>query len=126
VTSAKVRLTRATSPDGAARVDGGAAHTRLGLFAELTRALRLPDYFGRNWDALVDVLRDRLAEGDLVIVVDNAAQLLIHEPPAQLGTLLAVLDDVADDDELTLLLRCAAEEEAALAARLQAASAAIN
>jgi RNAse (barnase) inhibitor barstar len=28
------------------------------LFDALTRALRLPDYFGRNWDALDECLRD--------------------------------------------------------------------
>ena len=31
---------------------------RTGLFAALRRGLRLPKYFGENWDALSDCLRD--------------------------------------------------------------------
>ena len=35
------------------------AKDRTGLFAELDRALKLPEHFGHNWDALADVLEDR-------------------------------------------------------------------
>jgi hypothetical protein len=35
------------------------AHDRAALFAELDKALRLPEHFGHNWDALADVLEDR-------------------------------------------------------------------
>ena len=37
----------------------GHAKDRTALFAELDRALKLPEHFGRNWDALADVMEDR-------------------------------------------------------------------
>jgi RNAse (barnase) inhibitor barstar len=40
-------------------VDLGKAKDRATLFAELDRALALPDHFGHNFDALADVLEDR-------------------------------------------------------------------
>ena len=41
-----------------APVDLSHAKDRTELFAELDRALELPEHFGRNWDALADVLED--------------------------------------------------------------------
>ncbi|MFE9202357.1 barstar family protein [Micromonospora sp. NPDC007230] len=70
---------------------GAAARTRAGLFDALATALPLPDYFGRNWDALADVLADRLDTGPLTLVVRDAGELLAEEPPTQLGILLDVL-----------------------------------
>jgi hypothetical protein len=52
------------------------------LFEQFDRGLRFPDYFGWNWDALSDCLRDLAwfsADGYL-IVVTNAAHLLADEP----------------------------------------------
>ena len=40
-------------------VDLAKAKDKATLFAELDRALALPDHFGHNWDALADVLEDR-------------------------------------------------------------------
>ncbi|MFO1323474.1 MAG: barstar family protein [Burkholderiales bacterium] len=42
-----------------AAVDLTHAKDRTALFAELDRALKLPEHFGHNWDALADVLEDR-------------------------------------------------------------------
>ncbi|MCW3816964.1 barstar family protein [Micromonospora sp. DR5-3] len=74
---------------------GADARTRAGLFDALATALPLPDYFGGNWDALADVLADRLDTGPLALVVRDAGELLVEEPPAQLATLLDVLGQVA-------------------------------
>ncbi|MEU4365776.1 barstar family protein [Micromonospora chersina] len=76
-------------------VAAAAARTRAGLYEALARAVPLPAWFGRNWDALADVLADRLDAGPLTLVVRDAADLLADEPPAQLGTLLDVLGGVA-------------------------------
>ena len=42
-----------------ATAEFGHAKDRAALFAELDRALKLPEHFGHNWDALADVLEDR-------------------------------------------------------------------
>ncbi|MGW3120021.1 barstar family protein [Streptomyces sp. NPDC001107] len=50
---------------------------KAGLMDRCARDLRLPDYFGRNWDALADVLSDTglwpegAAEQGLLVVVRN-------------------------------------------------------
>ena len=42
-----------------AQIDLGKAKDKATLFAEVDRALALPEHFGHNWDALADVLEDR-------------------------------------------------------------------
>ncbi|MGW6915846.1 barstar family protein [Kitasatospora sp. NPDC054939] len=82
-------------------VHGGRCRTRAALFDEWARVLGFPDYFGRNWDAFEECLADTLRPpgggetGPLLVLVSAAEGLLADEPPAQLATLLAVLDAVA-------------------------------
>jgi RNAse (barnase) inhibitor barstar len=96
-------LTISTGPAPAV-VDGRLCRTRAAFFAEVARVLRFPGYFGHNWDALTDCLRDVLSADDLALTVDHAEDLLSAEPPGQFATLLAVLADAADSG-LTLTLR---------------------
>ena len=58
-----------------APVDLGKAHDRATLFAEIDSALKLPEHFGHNWDALADVLEDRdwLGRHGIVVVLAHAA-----------------------------------------------------
>ena len=58
-----------------ATVDLAHAKDRAALFAELDRALKLPEHFGHNWDALADVLEDRdwLGKTGRVIVFHGSA-----------------------------------------------------
>ncbi|MFI6600557.1 barstar family protein [Nonomuraea sp. NPDC050536] len=109
-------LTVSTSPAPAV-VDGRACRTRAAFFEEVARALRLPDYFGRNWDALTDSLRDT---GPVALVVEHAEELLGAEPPEQFATLLAVLADAAENG-LTLTLRTDPAHEDLLQQRAAAA-----
>ena len=100
-------LTVSTGP-ATAVVDGRACRTRAAFFEEVARALRLPDYFGRNWDALTDSLRDT---GPVALVVEHAEDLLGAEPPAQFATLLAVFAGAAGNGfTLTLHTDLAHEE----------------
>ncbi len=62
-------------------LDGPAS--REALFAELDRGLRFPSYFGRNWDALIEVL----AFSD---PVDDRPVLLIWHDPAALDAMARV------------------------------------
>jgi hypothetical protein len=66
-------------------VDGKAA-----LMDALARALELPDWFGRNWDALDEVL------GDLSWITEREVALVHEELPhlgAGLPTYLTILSD---------------------------------
>ncbi|MBQ1067839.1 barstar family protein [Micromonospora sp. D75] len=90
-----------SEPDGVP-VSGVAGRTRAGLHEALAGALDLPDWYGRNWDALADALADRLDAGPLTVVVSDAAYLLADEPPAQRGTLPDVLGAVAAGGHATL------------------------
>ncbi|MFI7633303.1 barstar family protein [Nonomuraea sp. NPDC049400] len=109
-------LTVSTGPAPAV-VDGRACRTRAAFFEEVARALRFPGYFGRNWDALTDCLRDT---GAVALFVEHAEELLDAEPPEQFATLLAVLADAAESG-LTVTLRTDPAHEAALRQRAAAA-----
>jgi len=63
--------------------------TRNALFDALMKQLSLPAYFGRNWDALSECLRDLhwLAEGRVVLVHADIPPL----PPGDLHQYLDVL-----------------------------------
>jgi RNAse (barnase) inhibitor barstar len=78
-------------PDG---IDGHASRTRAGFFREVARMLQFPDYFGHNWDAFRDCLRDLHRP---TIIVARADELLLDEDPRQLTILLDVLADAAKD-----------------------------
>ena len=65
-----------------ATVDLAHAKDRTALFAELDRALKLPEHFGHNWDALADVLEDRdwLGKSGRVIVLHGSAAYRREHP----------------------------------------------
>ncbi len=62
------------------------------LFESMARALALPEWFGRNWDALEDVL------GDLSWREGDGHVLVFHSSPAgeELGILTDVLRSTAE------------------------------
>ncbi|WBB76215.1 barstar family protein [Micromonospora sp. WMMD1128] len=108
-------------------VPGAATRTRAALHDTLAVAMSLPDWYGRNWDALADaladVLTDRIGPDPLTLVVRDAANLLADEPPAQLGTFLDVLGAAAAGGHasLRLVLRDTPERLSALRDRIAAA-----
>lgn len=62
-----------------ARLDGRELREPASLFAAFARELAFPGYFGHNWDALVDCLRDWHGHGadtnDLAVLIDKADAL---------------------------------------------------
>ena len=77
--------------------DLGKARDRATLFAELDRALKLPDHFGHNFDALADVLEDRewLGTTGRVIALAHAAGYR-KEHPNDWATLEELLAEAAE------------------------------
>ena len=63
-------------------LDGNIAATRAGFFQDIARALRFPDYFGHNWDAVYDCLTDFnwLPASGYVLIVDGFDHLAMNEP----------------------------------------------
>ncbi|GAA1822296.1 barstar family protein [Planosporangium flavigriseum] len=119
-----LRVTSGEPPAGATYVAGSACRTRADLFTEFASALRFPEYFGHNWDALVDCLSEVADRAPLTLGVDDAVQLLADEPAAELTTLLAALDGVARraPGRLEVLLRAGPADEPALRQRIAAAA----
>ena len=74
-------------------LDGAQARDKAAFMTAIARALRFPDYFGHNWDALVDCL-DELHWRDepIVLVVDHGDELLA-DAPGEIDTLLGVIDE---------------------------------
>jgi RNAse (barnase) inhibitor barstar len=86
---------RVTRADEVAEAAAGLALARIrfdtkdALLRNIAAALRFPDWFGRNWDALEDCLCD-LQGGGHVLVFDQA------QPGEDLGVLIEVLRSSAE------------------------------
>lgn len=65
------------------------------LMKALAAALQLPDYFGHNWNALADCLRDLhwLSEHTVYLIHEALPEL----PPADLAEYLSVLAEAVRD-----------------------------
>lgn len=60
----------------------GNARDEKSLLRDLGPALLLPDYYGENWDALDECLRDLEADAVTVLLVESAAALWSAAPEA--------------------------------------------
>lgn len=69
--------------------------SKAALLEALSVALRLPDYFGGNWDALDECIRDLswLPSGNVVL---RHKDLPMPEDRASLSTYLAILKDAVE------------------------------
>lgn len=78
---------------------GSAMRTRDELFSELASSLSFPAYFGRNWNALKDLLTDHawLPASGYVLIISEANELLAAESASELQLLLRVIRLVADE-----------------------------
>ena len=103
-----------TSDPALAVVDGHACRTRAAFFREAARALEFPAYFGHNWDAFLDCLRD-LDRPALIVV--HADELLVDEDPRQ----FAILFEILSEQELPTTLTASPGGLPTLQARLAAA-----
>jgi len=78
-------------------VRGAKCRTAVALFREFARALKFPDYFGHNWDALEECLADLewLPAKGYVLAVTEAEQVLIKAED-DYSTFLEVLRDAGE------------------------------
>lgn len=76
--------------------------TRDGLFKALRCELRLPSYFGCNWDALSDCLRDLswINQHRVVLVHAELPQLSEDELSMYLDVLAECVDDWGSSDDI--------------------------
>ena len=78
-------------------VDLRKAKDKATLFGELDRALKLPEHFGHNWDALADVIEDRdwLGKKGRVIALTHSAEYR-KDHPTDWATLESILSEAAE------------------------------
>lgn len=79
-------------------VDLGGCGDKAALMQAFAQALQLPEGFGHNWDALADVLRDRLgAEDERRILLICGTDSLQSASPPDHAMLREVISDLADE-----------------------------
>ncbi len=82
---------------GYALVDLGKAKDKATLFGAIDHALKLPEHFGHNWDALADVLEDRdwLGKKGRVVTLTHAGEFR-KDHPTEWATLEDILAEAAE------------------------------
>ncbi|MFD8007935.1 barstar family protein [Streptomyces mirabilis] len=96
-TDSTIPVAHALPPTGliySARMQGHEMRDSDGVFTQFYEALRLPDYFGWNWDALRDCLRDLhwISATHFLLTIDDADAVL-SENPEERETLFQALND---------------------------------
>jgi RNAse (barnase) inhibitor barstar len=77
---------------------GAKSRTAADFFNECSAALQFPDYFGENWDALDECLRDlEWLPGDAYLLVFSQADLLLDREAVELSALLKVLEHAGEE-----------------------------
>lgn len=75
---------------------GPGAGNKQELFGRLKIGLSLPDYFGANWDALEESLRDfEIGQNTGFLLVFGSADALLRLPASDRRTLVSILDEAA-------------------------------
>ncbi|MCX5965691.1 MAG: barstar family protein [Cyanobacteria bacterium] len=77
--------------------NGRKAQGEASYFTELAKIFEFPDYFGGNWDAVVDCLTDlEWEEGDCIMVLYSAADRLAKAEPLSWKTMMEIWQRVVD------------------------------
>lgn len=96
-TDSSLSVARALPPTGliySARMRGQEMHDSDGVFTQFYEALRLPDYFGWNWNALRDCLTDLhwINAKHFLITIDDA-DVALSESTEEREILFRALND---------------------------------
>ncbi|MEP2946468.1 MAG: barstar family protein [Lentilitoribacter sp.] len=78
---------------------GDKMRTYEGLYSEYSDAFNFPNYFGKNLNALIDVLTDLswLNYSKYVVYIQDSEKFLADEPPQNLQNILAIMEEVGQD-----------------------------
>lgn len=110
-------------------LDGKGMGGKEGVFTEFAAALSFPNYFGKNWDAFDECVKDLgwLPAAGYVLVVSEAAELL-RDDLKEMPILISVLDGAgeswaaaADPRPFHVAFGCSPEYEGVMEQRLGAA-----
>jgi len=99
--NAGLRLVSALPPAGSiavVRLDGAKMLEVHDVFEQFSGALRFPAYFGWNWDALSDCLRDlSWWPADCYLIIVDRAEEMLKGSPEERAVLFAVLSRAVRD-----------------------------
>lgn len=76
-------------------IDLSNVHSKSALIEAIGVGLNLPDYFGRNFDALEECLRDLKEDKGWLLIFENADDLL-RVPSSELSTFVSILADTVE------------------------------
>lgn len=111
-------------------IRGAKSGTAAEFFDECGAAMQFPDYFGENWDALLDCLTDlEWLPGDAYLLVVTQGDLVLDREADQLRALLEVWENAAEEwakaqdsqgvpRPFHIVFQCAPDREAPLRARV--------
>jgi RNAse (barnase) inhibitor barstar len=86
-------------------LDTTGVHDKAGFLDVCATAFDLPRWFGRNWDALVDSLRDRSTGEPEVVLWEGWSHLLAHDHDTVDVALQIFTEDAKESGQLRVFLR---------------------
>jgi hypothetical protein len=80
---------------------------RQGVFDQFAASLQFPHYFGENWNAFADCVRDLdwLRAGAIVVIVLDSQDVLIDGDADEFSLLLTILSEAGNEWSLPLIRR---------------------
>ncbi|HET6296696.1 MAG TPA: barstar family protein [Kribbella sp.] len=90
-------------------LDTTGVHDKTGFLDVCATAFDLPRWFGRNWDALVDSMRDRSTGEPEVVLWEGWRELLDHDHDTVDVALQIFTEDAKESGQLRVILREAAD-----------------
>ena len=98
-----------TAPKGtvARIVRGQRCHSKERTLQEWAAALQFPSYFGNNWDAFEDCVKDlEWLQGRRVVAIVTRSDEMLPRSPEDFATLLSILVATQTETSLRVVFQC--------------------